>query len=83
MIGDSEHLRTISGHRQRAAVRRWCRRNGIKYFLDSKGWPVTTPAALDRALAPAAQSGPDWSPYVKEKPTATQGPRQKRALLLG
>jgi hypothetical protein len=61
MIGDADHLKAMSGYSQKASVANWCRKNGIRFFRNADGWPVTTPAALDRALAPGLESGPDWS----------------------
>src|ERR1700688_3822022 len=61
MIGDAEYLKALSGYKQKSAVRNWCRKNGISYLLDARGWPVTTPEALDRALKGSAESGPDWA----------------------
>jgi hypothetical protein len=52
VIVDAEHLKALSGLKKKSAVARWCRRSGIQFFLNAGGWPVTIPAALDRALAP-------------------------------
>jgi hypothetical protein len=81
MIGDAEYLKTMSGYSQKASVAKWCKKNGIRYFRNADGWPVTTAAALDRALLPGVEAGPDWSPYAKEK-TPAQSPRAKRKVLL-
>lgn len=32
----------------------------IAFLFNGAGWPVTTAAALDRAIAPGLESGPDW-----------------------
>jgi hypothetical protein len=61
VIGDAEYLKALSGAKQRGAVRDWCRKNGIKTFNNRDGWPVTTDAALDRALTGTPASEPDWS----------------------
>jgi len=61
VIGDAEYLKTMSGYSQKASVAKWCKKNGIRYFRNAEGWPVTTAAAIDRALAPGVESGPDWS----------------------
>src|ERR1700723_539347 len=84
VIGDAEYLKTLSGAKQRASVRAWCRKNGIKTFDNSDGWPVTTAAALDRALLSDLESGPDWSAFDdpnKEIATA-EGSRKGRKVLL-
>jgi hypothetical protein len=70
VIGDAEHLKSMSGYSQKAGVARWCRKNGIRFFRDKEGWPTTTPAALDRALAPGIESGPDWSACDTKKTIA-------------
>lgn len=67
MIGDAEHLKAMSGYSQKASVAKWCKKNGIRYFRNAEGWPVTTAAALDRALLTTPESGPDWSPYHAPK----------------
>lgn len=67
MIGDAEYLKTLSGAKQRSSVRAWCRKNGIKTWNNAQGWPVTTAAALDRALTPGIESGPDWSAFDDKK----------------
>jgi len=61
VIGDAEYLKTMSGYSQKASFAKWCKKNGIRYFRNAEGWPVTTAAAIDRALAPGVESGPDWS----------------------
>jgi hypothetical protein len=76
MIGDAEYLKTLSGYKQKSAVRIWCRKNGIRYLLDARGWPVTTPEALDRALKGSAESGINWDPYQKK--VAAKGYRKRR-----
>jgi hypothetical protein len=64
VIGDAEYLKALSGAKQRGTVRAWCRKNGIKTFDNTDGWPVTTAAALDRALTGGgAEEGPDWSAF--------------------
>ncbi len=61
VIGDAEYLKALSGAKQRGAVREWCRKNGIKTLNNRDGWPVTTAAALDRALAGGTDTECDWS----------------------
>jgi hypothetical protein len=67
MIGDAEHLKALSGAQQRGTVRSWCRKNGIKTWNNTDGWPVTTAAALDRALFGGVDSGPDWGAFDDKK----------------
>ena len=73
MIGDATYLMELSGCKQRASVARWCKKNGIKYFRNALGWPVTTPAALDRALIHGIESGPDWSACDNKKVDSAKG----------
>ena len=61
MVGSAEYLKVLSGYRQSNAIKNWCRKNGIQFLLDARGWPVTTPMALERALDPGVKSEPDWS----------------------
>jgi hypothetical protein len=82
MIGDAEYLKTLSGAKQKGSVRAWCRKNGIKTWNNTQGWPVTTAAALDRALTPGIESGPDWSAFDDKKTKTSKSPRKGRAVLL-
>ncbi|MEO1035195.1 MAG: hypothetical protein AAFX44_06500 [Pseudomonadota bacterium] len=50
MICEFEQLRALSGFQRKSAVMRWCSDNGISYFLNALGQPVTTEAELTRAL---------------------------------
>src|SRR5688500_16768316 len=50
MIADFKTLQTLAGTKKLGAVKAWLARNRIKYFIDTKGHPSTTLAALDRAL---------------------------------
>jgi hypothetical protein len=62
VIGDAEYFKALSGAKQRGAVRDWCRKNGIKTFNNRDGWPVTTAAALDRALIDDTETTkPNWA----------------------
>jgi hypothetical protein len=81
MVGDAEHLRALSGAKQRGKVRAWCRENGIKTFNNTDGWPVTTPAALDRALLKGVDSGPDWGYFDDKKAAAAKRTPKKGALV--
>lgn len=74
MIVDAETLRALCGFKQKLRVAKWCKKNGIKYFRDAKGWPVTTQSALDRALTPSVESGTDWSPYHAKQKTPAESP---------
>jgi hypothetical protein len=60
VVGDAEYLKALSGYKQRASVAALCTRNHIKFFRNGQGWPVTTEAALDKALSPRAKNEPDW-----------------------
>ena len=82
MIGDATYLMELSGCKQRASVARWCKKNGIKYFRNALGWPVTTPAALDRALIHGIESGPDWSACDNKKVDSAKGSPEGRAMVL-
>lgn len=82
MIGDASYLMELSGCKQRASVARWCKKNGIKFFRNALGWPVTTPAALDRALIHGIESGPDWGAFDDKKAATSKGPHSKRKVLL-
>jgi hypothetical protein len=50
VIGDAEYLKALNGCKQKTTIANWCRKNGIKFFRDAQGWPVTTAGALDRAI---------------------------------
>ncbi len=78
MVGSAEYLKALSGYKQKNAVAKWCKKYGIRFFRNAEGWPVTTAAALDRALLPGVESGPDWSPYAQPDWSACDG-RQKIA----
>ena len=45
-IGDAEHLKALSGFKQKSAVVRWCKRNGIRFFRNADGWPARIHDAL-------------------------------------
>jgi hypothetical protein len=74
IVGDAEYLKALSGRKQRSAVASWCRDKGIKYMLNADGWPVTTPAALDRAVTKAVKRGPHWEIFDDEEETTAQSP---------
>lgn len=70
VIGDADYLKELSGRKQKTAIIAWCKLKGIHYFLNADGWPVTTAAALDRALEISVESGPNWnSRYYAPKKT--------------
>lgn len=55
-------LQKLSGKRQRAAVERWCAREGIRVFHGVEGVWTTLDAlnaALGVAVAPSANDSPD------------------------
>lgn len=60
-VVDAEQLKAMSGYKQQTSVACWCRKNKIRFFLDARGLPVTTAEALNIALSPGVESGPDWS----------------------
>jgi uncharacterized protein DUF4224 len=82
MTGDADHLKAMSGYKQKTSVARWCRKNGIRFFLNAQGWPVTTSEALDRALAPGIESGPDWSAFEPD-PNSTHWRHRRRVKAKG
>lgn len=43
-------LQTLSGYKRPHDVKQWCGRQRIHFFTNRDGHPVTTRAALDRAL---------------------------------
>lgn len=55
--------------RKVAAVKAWCARNRVPWFPDSKGRPMTTSTALDRALfrGKDEENEIDWSPFPWQK----------------
>lgn len=62
VIGDAEHLKALSGYKQKTAIANWCRKNRIKFFRNGQGWPVTTADALNHALSGGGtESGPNWT----------------------
>ena len=67
MIVGAEHLKALSGFRKKSAVARWCRRSGIQFFLNDGGWPVTIPAALDRALVPDVECVRDLNAMTRKR----------------
>jgi hypothetical protein len=77
VIGDAEYLKAMSGYKQKTSVARWCRKNKIQFFLDARGWPVTTRDALNLALSPGIESGPDWSAF-KPDPNSTHWRHKRR-----
>src|SRR5687767_6125960 len=50
MIADFATLCTLAATKRPKAVCAWLARNRIHYMLDTKGHPVTTLSAIDRAL---------------------------------
>jgi hypothetical protein len=77
IVGDAEYLKALSGYKQKTAVANWCRKNGIKFFRNAQGWPVTTEAALERALFASEIAGPDWS-YFDNWKTGTHWRHRRR-----
>lgn len=61
MLLTFEKLAEAACLKQPAAVRRWCRRNGILYVPDSKGRPTTTVSAYEAAMGRHSATEPDWS----------------------
>lgn len=77
VVGDAEYLKAMSGYKQKTSIARWCRKNKIRFFLDAHGWPVTTPEALDRALSPGVELGPNWSAF-EPNPNSTHWRHRRR-----
>jgi hypothetical protein len=67
MTLDAEALKRWTRLRQRAALKRWLTARGVHFFIDSKGWPITTEAELNRALDGAAKTRPNSEPYAGAK----------------
>lgn len=59
VVGDAKYLKALSGYKQASSVAKWCRKNGIKFFRNGQGWPVTTATELDRALAHETKAEPN------------------------
>lgn len=78
MLLSADDLSAFCGYQQPAAVRRWCKRNGVTFMRDKDGRPVTTQAALDRAMLPKTRTQPDFSDFE----TPAQMPSQPRRDLL-
>lgn len=79
MIVTFPALAAASGYKRPADVRRWCRRNGISTMDDKDGRPISTQAAVDRAmLRTSTRTSPDFSDF--EAPA--QVPREARRDLL-
>jgi hypothetical protein len=81
VIGDAEYLKALSGYKQKSAIANWCRKNGIKFFLNAQGWPVTTATALNSALL-GVNAGPDWSAFDDWK-TGTHWRHRRRRQEMG
>lgn len=56
-----EDLKKLTGYKQKTAIAAWCRKNGIKFFRDARGWPVTTEGVLNATLWGHKTAEPDWS----------------------
>lgn len=82
MIVGPKELATLSGRKQKTAIAAWCKKVGIQFHRNADGWPVTTTESLDRSFAQSVESGPDRTPYAKEKITP-KGSRKVRPVLLG
>jgi hypothetical protein len=82
MIGDAEYLKALSGYKQASAVKCWCRKNGIRFFVNAQGRPVTTEGALDRALSHGVEAKPDWGAFDAWK-TGTHWRHRRRRQKMG
>lgn len=60
MILGYKTLLRKAGLKQSAALRRWLKSRGVAFMADSKGRPMTTLDAFNRALHSRLR-GPDWS----------------------
>ncbi len=73
-----QQLAELTGYKQKAALRRWLRRNRIP-FTEGKHGPVTVQSALDRGILGATKTTPDFSEF-NEAPA--QMPRKTRRDIL-
>jgi hypothetical protein len=77
MILDLSDLQKLSGYKRAADVKRWLHDNGVPFFVQPSGHPVTTLDAVNRAMCGASKydkpdlttpskcfqnSQPDWTP---------------------
>ena len=62
MLVDFDTLANFAGTRKVKAVAMWCARNRIHTFRDTKGRPVTTIAAIERALGQGDVIEPNYDP---------------------
>jgi hypothetical protein len=83
VVGDAEYLKALSGYKQKTAIASWCTHNKIKFFRNAKGWPVTTEAALERALDGRAMSQPDWSLFEEREKYSTHWRYWRRRQEMG
>lgn len=54
-----EEVRELTGTPQRRRQIEFLRRNGIRHYVDSYGWPVVLRSAIEPA---AARQATDWTP---------------------
>ena len=82
MIVTFEELCELSKYRQAAAVKRWCKSQGISFMLDRNKRPQTTQDALDRSLhgARSARTMPNLTEPPRE--TTAKSTRKRRQLVL-
>jgi hypothetical protein len=83
VVGDAEYLKALSGYKQKTAIASWCTRNKIKFFRNAQGWPVTTEAALGRALDGCAMPQPDWSFFEEREKYSTHWRYRRRRQEMG
>jgi len=74
VVIDFPQLSEWCGYKRRADVAKWLRKNGIHFWLDIDGGPVTTQNALDRALVDVSSGGQFRLPHE----TTPESPRKGR-----
>lgn len=59
-ICDFEDLCRLVGRKRPTLVKKWLQNNGILYWLNADGKPVTTGKALNDALLRGRKTEPNW-----------------------
>jgi hypothetical protein len=85
-IGDAKHRKALSGYKQKCAVARWCKRNGIRFFRNANGWPdrihdaLIETARVFTAWRAARDAGVNWSEGVRLRKRADVAVERSNAL---
>lgn len=61
VIADFETLKRLVGRERPSAVRKWLEKQGIRYWLNADGRPVTTERALNDALFRRRRTEPNFA----------------------